>query len=266
MQNLDPIEHWCSQVLPRGLARELLRAIIIPFPWSGYLCARGRKNCVRSHRSTLQKRSFSSLHFMLLESKASSCFWGCDCVKDTSIQVDKQRALHCFHYSHCTPTETRVPTLRVEKCLLVRISSQNYFFLVTECICKGWGQLWHWSEAILKKWKCNALLVMRRCVPELSAKQEAWMVHIQPRTCSERLTLSLIKPLTFTTFLQACNLGSIRKACSPQHFANMTRSLISGKLSTNCYLSLLFREKNMVSFSNMILNQRFSAALLYSMS
>lgn len=45
--------------------------------------------------------------------------------------------------------------------------SELLFFLVTECIFKGWGHLWHWSEAILKKWKCNALLVIRGCVPEL---------------------------------------------------------------------------------------------------
>lgn len=48
--------------------------------------------------------------------------------------------------------------------------SELLFFLVTEGVFKGWGQLWHWSEAILKKWKCNALLVMRRCVPELSVQ------------------------------------------------------------------------------------------------
>lgn len=52
-----------------------------------------------------------------------------------------------------------------------------------------------------------------------------------PETAVERLTYSAMTLLTFTeTFLQACDLCSVRKAYSPQHFAKVTSSLVSGRL------------------------------------
>lgn len=144
MENSDPVEHWCLQVLARRLARELLGVSHNPLSMVRVsLCWRQKEPCQNS------QVHFTEELIQLLAFHAPG-------VQSKSMLLRVWLGEGHFHYSCQTkgftlfslqPLYTHwnlLPYSERRKVLACSyFISELLFFLLTECIFKGWAKLWH---------------------------------------------------------------------------------------------------------------------------